>query len=95
MGFVESTTDKVFLIDGISDQGFGYPIVYAHVTKKNMGSVEITLLTDFQLLLVDDFQLIGREPAAIRYTRRIMNDREKVPVRLQHRVVHMSDVCRR
>ena len=36
--FVEGTTGKVFLIDGMSDQGFGDAIVYARVTKKKMGA---------------------------------------------------------
>ena len=87
--FVEGTTGKVFLIDGMSDQGFGDAIVYARVTKKKMGSVEITLLTDFRRLLTDDFQLIGRGPATIRYVRKIMDEHVKFPARLRGRVAYM------
>ena len=53
--FVETTTSKVFLIDGMSGQGFGDTIVYVRVTKKKMSSVESTLLADFRRLLDDDF----------------------------------------
>ena len=51
--FVEATTGKtggqVYLIDGMSDQGFGDAIVYSHITKKKMGAVENTLLADFSI----------------------------------------------
>ena len=92
---VESTTDKSFLIDGMSDQGFGDAIVYVRVTKKKLGAVESTLVDDFRRLLIDDFQLIGRGPAAIRYVRTVMNDRAKVPVGLWTRGEHLRTQCRR
>ena len=53
--FVETTTSKVFLIYGMSGQGFGDAIVYVRVTKKKMTSVESTLLADFRRLLDGDF----------------------------------------
>ena len=46
-------------------------------------------------LLNDDFQLIGRGPAAIRYVRSIMTARVKVPPRLRTRAAHMRSSCRR
>ena len=92
---VESTTGKSFLIDGMSDQGFGDAVVYVRVTKKKLGAVESTLVADFRRLLIDDFQLIGRGPSAIRYVRTVMNDRAKVPVGLRTRGEHLRTQCRR
>ena len=85
------------MIDGMWDQGFGDVIVYVRVTKSKTGAVESTLLPveDFRRLLREDFGLIGRGPAAIRYVRRIMDARAKVSARLRSRVVHMRDACRR
>ena len=93
--FIDKSTGEVFLIDGLSDQGYGDVIVYARVTKKKTGAVESTLIADFRRLLNEDFQLIGRGPAAVRYARRIMNARGKVPPRLRSRTAHMRDACRR
>ncbi len=62
---MESTTGKTFLIDGMSDQGYGDEVVYVRLTKKKLGVVESTLVADFRRLIIDDFQLIGRGPAAV------------------------------
>ena len=94
--FVDKTNGEVFLIDGMSDQGYGDVIVYARVTKKKTGSVESTLLEDFRRLLDDDFQLIGRGPAAVRYVRSIMSGRHaRVPAPLRTRADQMRRACKR
>ena len=91
---VESTTGRAYLIDGVSDQGYGDAVVYVRVTKMKLGAVESTLVDDFRRLLVDDFNLVGRGPAAIRYVRRIMNHNAKVPSPLRTRKQHMRTQCR-
>ena len=91
---VESTTGLAYLIDGMSDQGFGDAIVYVRVTKKKLGAVESTLVDDFRRLLLDDFTLIGRGPAAIRYTRSILDRNNKVPPNIRRRREHMRQKCR-
>ena len=41
---VESTTGRAYVIDGMSDQGYGDAVVYVRVTKKKLGAVESTLV---------------------------------------------------
>ena len=78
----------------MSDQGFGDAIVYTRVTKKRFGAVESTLVDDFRRLLNDDFMLVGRGPAAIRYVRSILRN-NKVPVGMRGRDDNMRTRCRR
>ena len=80
----EATSGRAYLIDGMSDQGFGDAIVYSRVTKSRMGAVESTLVDDFRRLLVDDFKLIGRGAAAIRYVRSLLVN-NKVPLAIRGR----------
>ena len=44
---VESTTGRAYVIDGMSDQGYGDAVVYVRVTKKKLGAVEAPLWTTF------------------------------------------------
>ena len=92
---MEATTGLCYLIDGMSDQGYGDAMVMARVTNKRMGAIESTLVDDFRRLLVDDFQLIGRGAAAIRYVRSIMNTNNKVPPNIRRRGDFMRARCRR
>ena len=82
------------MIDGMSDQGHGDAVVCVRVIKKKLGVVESTLVDDFRRLLVDDFNLVGRGPAAIRHVHRIMGDNAKVPTPLRTRGQHMRTQCR-
>ena len=52
-------------------------------------AVLVFLLADFRRLLDADFQLVGRGPAAVRYSRRIMDARSKVPPHHRSRTAHM------
>ena len=90
---IESTTGLAYYIDGMSDQGFGEVIVYVRVTAKKMGAVESTMVEDFRRLLTDDFQLIGRGPAAIRYVRTILGPGNKVPRNKRTRGDYLRRKC--
>ena len=89
---VEATTGLAYLIDGMSDQGFGEVIVYCRVTKMRMGAVESTLVDDFRRLLQSDFGLIGRGDAAVRYVRSILRN-NKVPNNIRRRATFMRRRC--
>ena len=91
---VEKTTGLAYLIDGMSDQGFGEVIVYTRITKKRLGAVESTLIDDFRRLLDDDFILVGRGASAIRYVRSILQG-NKVPRNMRTRGDNMRSRCRR
>ena len=91
---VESTTGRAYLIDGMSDQGYGEVIVYCRVSKKRMGAVESTLLDDFRRLLRDDFILVGRGDTALRYVRSILRQ-NIVPENTRGRGEYMRRMCHR
>ena len=78
----------------MSDEGFGDVIVYVRISGKKLGAVESTLVADFRRLLIDDFQLIGRGPAAIRYVRSIFGRDNKVPRIKRGRGEYMRQKCR-
>ena len=91
---VEATTGLAYYVDGLSDEGFGDVIVYVRISAKKLGAVESTLVADFRRLLIDDFQLIGRGPAAIRYVRSILGSNNKVPSNKRGRGAYMRQKCR-
>ena len=58
-----------WLVDGLSDEGYGDAFVYSKVGAKKFGAVESSLADDFRRLLVDDFEWIGMGEHAIRFVR--------------------------
>lgn len=90
---VESSTGQAYLIDGMSDQGFGDAMVYARICKSKFGAVESTLIEDFRRLLTDDFNLIGSGEAAIRYVRTLLDNANKVSVNTRSRAGYMRRKC--
>ena len=84
-------THTPYLIDGMSDQGFGESMVYVCVTRT---VVEITLLEDWSHLWRDDFQLIGHAPTAPRYVHTILGPNNKVTPALRVRGVRKADTRR-
>ena len=91
---VESTSGLAYYIDGMSDQGYGDAIVYVRISGKKLGAIESTLVDDFRRLLNDDFQLVGRGPAAIRYVRSIFGADNKVTRNKRGRGEFMRRKCR-
>ena len=91
---VEKTTGLSYLIDGMSDQGFGDAIVYCRITAKRFGAVESTLVDNFRRLLHEDFMLVGRGLGSIRYVHTILRN-NKVPRDMCGRDDNMRSRCRR
>ena len=64
--FFERSTGQCWLVDGLSDEGFGDAFVYAKVGNRKFGAVESSLADDFRRLLITDFELVGKGEHAIR-----------------------------
>ena len=80
--FYETGTGIVYLIDGVSNQGYGDVMVYCKVTTKKLTTVESTLLDDWRRLVRDEFEMLGRGPGALRAARSILVN-NRVPRRLR------------
>ena len=74
----------MWLIDGLTDEGYGDAIVYTRICKSKFGDIESTLVDDFQRLVSDgEYVLIGYGEHAVRFCRQsgIMNARNVITKR--------------
>ena len=72
----------MWLVDGLTDEGYGEAIVYTRICGRKFGAVESTLVGDFQRLVNDgEYVLVGHGEHAVRFCRQsgIMNARNVVP----------------
>ena len=70
--FYDTTNGMVYLVDGVSNEGFGDVMIYTKVTKSKLTTVESTLLEDWRRLVQGEFQMLGRGEGALRAVRSIM-----------------------
>ena len=87
--FCDVSNGYVYMVDGVSNQGFGDVMVYCRVTKSKMTTVDSTLLDDWRRLVRGDFQMLGRGPGALRAIRSVM-----VRNRVSRELRHDMDVLR-
>lgn len=93
--FYERSTGHCWLVDGLSDEGYGDAFVYSKVGSKKFGAVESSLEDDFRRLLVDDFELIGMGEHAIRFVRlKLLGNGGKVPRQRRQQGARIRRECR-
>ena len=94
--FFERTTGLCWLVDGMSDEGFGDVIVYTKIGKKKFGAVESSLVDDFRRLLRADFDWIGYGTHAVRFVRQdgFLNRNGRVKKTQRRRGAQIRRQCR-
>ena len=93
--FFERSTGVCWLLDGLSDEGFGDAFVYTKVGNKKFGNVESSLSDDFRRLLAEDFSFIGHGEHAIRFVRsKLINPRGKVPKQKRQQSARIRRECK-
>ena len=90
--FYESGSGVVYLIDGVSNQGYGDVMVYCKVTKMRLTTVESTLLDDWRRLVQGEFEMIGRGPGALRAVRSLMV-KNRIPSHLRRDPAALRERC--
>ena len=77
----DKSDGAMWLIDGLTDEGYDDVIVYTRICKSKFGAIESTLVDDFQRLVSDgEYVLIGYGEHAVRFCRQsgIMNARNVI-----------------
>ena len=77
----DKTDGAMWLIDGLTDEGYGDAIVYTRICRRKFGAVESTLVDDFKRLVHEgEYVLVGYGEHAVRFCRQsgIMNARNVV-----------------
>ena len=70
--FCELSSGVVYMVDGVSNQGYGDVMVYVKVTSSRLTTVESTLLDDWRRLCAEEFLFLGHGPGALRAVRSMM-----------------------
>ena len=87
----------MWLVDGLSDEGFGEAIVYTRICAKKFGSVESTLVDDFKRLVRDgEYVLIDYGEHAVRFCRQsgVMNKHNRIPANRRRGVRRIRADCK-
>jgi len=73
----DKSDGMMWLVDGLSDEGYGDAIVYTRICSRKFGAVESTLVGDFQRLVNEGvYVLVGYGEHAVRFCRQsgVMNN---------------------